>query len=138
MNEDHDIERRLIRLSQGNPPSELRERILSRVAVELATGGRQRAGWGWTVAAALLLALGLNLLANIIVDQRLASYRQGEQIPFRAVDHPTPPEMPDLHLATLPWMKWADANHTYTRDDFERYLADLLARSSASQVQHLP
>lgn len=138
MNDDEEFERRLSGAFPQQPSAELRERILSRVSQELRTLPERRRSWGWAVAAMVLIALGLNVLSSMAVDHRVAVYRETEQAPLSDLDHRSDVDPASVLPTTAPWMAWAQTEPATRREDFERYMSELITRTSNNDMRYLP
>lgn len=140
MNDDETLEKQIDHAWPDKPPSELRERILARVSAELSARPVRRRSWGWAVAAALLLALGLNAGAGMLVDHRVAYYRETAPVAFQDLARRSSAavDASPISMATATWIKQGYDEPELGREDFERYLRELLTRTTLHDVQHLP
>jgi len=140
MNDDETLEKRIDRAWADNLPGKLRGRVLARVSEELNARPTSRRSRGWAVAAALLLALGFNAGAGMIVDHRVAYYRENAQATFDDQDQRNAAAVDTFptFLTAASSFQQAYDEPTFRREDFERYLRELITRTSQSDAQHLP
>ncbi|MBX3412974.1 MAG: hypothetical protein KF708_09830 [Pirellulales bacterium] len=134
---DDELELSLDRSIQTHPAPPLRARVLAQVSQELTTIRRQRRSWGKRVAAAILVALGLNLAVGSLVHERLSSYRHPSEDLLVTVPRSFAQAEPVTRWPPA-WLRWLQASPAPNPDSFEQYAHLLFVRASQQDGPSIP